>query len=743
VDTAIRAELPRDLVLVGAGHAHVQVLRRWMMKPVPSVRLTLVLDCPEAVYSGMVPGFVAGDYEARELEIDAVPLARRARARIVLARAVGVDPEARRVAVEGRAPLSYDFASLDVGSSVRGLDLPGVVEHALVTRPIRSLVGALEARLAQLPGGDAMPNVCVVGGGAAGVELCFALDARLRAQGRAFRLTLVCDTVEVLPGHGQRFVQRARREAESRGVRVVCRTRVERVGKGELFVEGEREPFPADLVLWATGAAPVALGLDSRLPRNAAGFVRVRDTLEVEGCPGLFAAGDCAGISGFDWVPKAGVYAVREGPVLDANLRRALAGRALRRYRPQTDFLALLNLGDRRALGEKRGCVAAGPAVWRLKDWIDRRFMRRFQVLDAASAPARDFPSAESMGMESMDCGGCAATLGATGLDAALARLGTPPADEGVLVGLARPDDSAALALSGGAVLLATIDGFRAFCDDPWLVGRVAAVNALGDVFAKGGRPRHALALVTVPDESARAGEETLYQVLAGVRAALDPLGVSLVGGHTTRGPELFVGLAVTGDLPAGGDLLSLDGARPGDVLVLTRPLGSGVLLAADMQGLARGAWVRDLHASLVRSNQCAAEVARSSGATASTDVSGFGLAGHLAELLRASGVSARVRLEALAPFPGALELLARGLRSSYHEQNESRRRAIDFAPTASGPRVALLFDPQTAGGLLLALPPERVDAALAALHEAGDPEAVRIGEVTARSEEGFVFSAV
>ena len=269
MDTATRSEPVRDLVLVGAGHAHVQVLRRWMMAPVPAVRLTLVVDRPEAVYSGMVPGFVAGDYEADELEIDAVPLARRARARIVMARALGVDPEARRVEVEGRPPLPYDLASLDVGSTVRGLDRPGVAEHALATRPIRGFVDALEARLARLPGGNAAPDICVVGAGAAGVELCFTLHARLRARGRAFRLTLVCDTAEVLPGHGRRLVQRARREAESCGVRIVCGARAERVGKGELFLEAEREPLAADLVVWAAGAAPVALGLDSRLPRNA------------------------------------------------------------------------------------------------------------------------------------------------------------------------------------------------------------------------------------------------------------------------------------------------------------------------------------------------------------------------------------------------------------------------------------------------------------------------------------------
>src|SRR5215470_5956227 len=137
--------MPRELVLVGGGHAHVQVIRRFAMQPLPGVRLSVVLDRPEAVYSGMVPGFVAGDYAARELAIDVVPLARRAGARVVLAAATGVDPRKRRIALAGRPPLDYDVASVDVGSRVRGLELPGVREHALATRPIHDFVERLDA----------------------------------------------------------------------------------------------------------------------------------------------------------------------------------------------------------------------------------------------------------------------------------------------------------------------------------------------------------------------------------------------------------------------------------------------------------------------------------------------------------------------------------------------------------------------------------------------------------------------
>jgi selenide,water dikinase len=294
-------------------------------------------------------------------------------------------------------------------------------------------------------------------------------------------------------------------------------------------------------------------------------------------------------------------------------------------------------------------------------------------------------------------------------------------------------------------LLLATVDAFRAFTDDPWLVGRVAAVNAASDVFAKGGRPRHALALVTVPERDAARAEETLHQVLAGIRAAFDPLGVSLVGGHTTVGAELFVGLTVLGRLDPEDPPLALAAARPGDRLVLTKPLGTGVVLAADMRGLARGAWVRETQASMLRPNAAAARVVRACGAAACTDVSGFGLAGHAAELARASGLVAELQLRTLPALAGALELLGRGLRSSFHAQNARPAASLALAPAAAGePALELLFDPQTSGGLLFGVAPERAAQALQDLRDAGDAQAAEIGSLRApRADERPVLLRV
>ena len=720
----------RDLVLVGAGHAHVQILRRWMMAPVDGVRLTLIVDRPDAVYSGMVPGFVAGAYQARELEIDAVPLARRAGARLVLSAASGLDPTARRVLVEGRPPIAYDVVSFDVGSSLRGLELPGVAEHALATRPIRRFVDAIDAFLPDPAGGGA-PTVTVVGGGAAGVELAFTLHARMRGRGA---LTLVTDSDTVLPGASAALRRRAERALLERGVRVLPNARVEAVSAKGVSLEGG-SVLPADRVVWATGAAPTPLLPDLGLPLTGKGFLRIRDTLQVVDHDDVFAAGDCAVLDAHAWVPRAGVYAVRQGPVLDANLRARLSATALGTYRPQRDFLSLLTLGEGRALGGKWGIAFEGRGVFRLKDWIDRRFMARFQVLAADGSDAVGFPTPESMGMEEMACGGCAAKVGAGGLARVLARLGPATADPAVRVGLGAPDDAAAFATRSGDVLLATVDGFRAFCDDPWLVGRVATQNAVSDVDATGGTARHALAWVTVPDGP--GAEETLYQVMAGVRQELDARRISLLGGHSTVGPELMVGLAVLGELPPEHAMLAKAGLKPGDRLILTKPLGTGVALAADMQGRLEGRFLRAVHAAMLRGNAAAAGIARAHGAHAMTDVSGFGLAVHLGEMLEASGVGAALAPDRVPVLPGVSDALRRGVRSTFHPQNLAAARRYFGAVDGETPAVALLVDPQTSGGLLIGIDAGRAAALLEALEAAGDTDAREIGEVVSGTAEG------
>ncbi len=732
----------RRLVLVGGGHTHVQVLKAFAMEPPPATELAVVVDRPIAVYSGMVPGFVSGQYRNEELEIDVVPLARRARARVILAPATRIDAAARMVHLAGRPPLPYDVASVDIGSTVAGLGLPGVAEHALATRPINRFVQELDARLetARQRRGSEPMRLVVVGGGAGGVEVAFALRHRLVHAGVHPLIRLVHGGERILPGDPSGRVQRVERAAARAGIEMTCGRKVTAAVSDEVHLDdGTR--LACDVLVWVTGAVGHSFWRDSDLETDARGFVFTRPTLLVDGHDDLFAVGDCATLRAFPRTPKAGVYAVRQGPYLIDNLRAWLQGGSLRHYRPQRDFLALLNLGDGTAIGGKWGRSFEGRWVMRLKDRIDRRFMKKFQVLSYAGGLTRVFRAqpdmAEAMG--EMLCGGCAAKVGQHSLDRVLDRLAAVPADATVVLGVDDRDDVAAVQVPGGDLVVSTIDAFRAFTNDPYLVGRVAVANAVSDVYAKGVIPRHALALVALPqDATPEVQEATLFEVLTGVRAALDALGISLIGGHTMTAPELLVGLTVQATVTDATSLMRKGGLQPGHKLILTKPLGTGVLFHADAFGKARGPWIATALEFMTRPNAGAANVAREQGVAASTDVTGFGLAGHLGEMTRASAVSTRIQLDALPALPGAVPLLALGERSTFHDENARARRGMAIARSvADRPEVELLFDPQTSGGLLLACEPQRAEALVAALHAGGDTEAAIIGEVLPARDDG------
>ena len=732
------------------------------MDPPANVRLLIVLDRPVAAYSGMVPGFVAGDYQLDELEIDVVPLARRAKAGVILSAAHSIDPIRKEISIEGRPAMRYDLASIDVGSTVRGLDLPGVAKHTLATRPIGHFVRAIDQKLDEFKDIDRPLRILVVGGGAAGTELAFTIDARLRRAGLAPSMAVISGDEELLTGTSAQTRRAIRNEASNRGIESIFAKRVLRADPSGVVV-GPAKPdsadqsethLPADLVVWATGAAPISFPAfpeneDSQSPRDGvlsrddAGFLEIRDTLQTVGFDDVFAAGDCARLVNHRWVPRAGVYAVRQGPILERNLRALLDGRSLVRYRPQRDFLSLLYLGQGRALASKWGMARAGTSLFRLKDWIDKRFMVLFQVLDESGAPrpaleqlgAMSSGQTDENGSEDMSCGGCAAKLGAEPLTAALVRLPTARPDETVLLGLDARDDVAATRDESGRTTLHNIDVIRAFCDDPWLLGRVAASNALSDLFAKGGRPRYAQAVIGLPDTEADEAQELLFQVLSGIRATLDEQGVSLLGGHTTIGEELTAGLSVSGDGPEGGLLLRQSGAQDGDDLLFTGRLGTGVVLAADHLGLAKGIWVAACHTAMQDTNEVAGRLAFDLGAHASTDITGFGFAGHLLTLLEQTNLVAEIDKASMPFLPGAEKLWAFGHRSTAHPAN--RDAFLRHIRSASEADEAWLFDPQTSGGLLLAVAADKTRDMVEAFAAAGEPRPMRIGRLAAAGPRG------
>ncbi len=743
------SEVPvlKEIVLVGGGHAHVSVLRMFGMKPVPGVRLTLITRDIHTPYSGMLPGLIAGHYDFDQTHIDLGPLARFAGARLYHGEVDAIDLENRQVQVPGRPPVPYDLLSINIGSRPSAVGVPGVLEHAMPVKPIDRWLerwGALQQRVLA----DKGPfRVAVVGGGAGGVELALSTQHRLatllRERGddpERLHFDLFTEGAEILTNHNPGVRRRFRRVLGERGIGIHEACPVMAVEPEGLRLDGGGF-HAADAVLWVTSAGAPDWPREAGLAVDAQGFVEVDRYLRSVSHPEVFAAGDIVSLP--DPRPKSGVFAVRQGPVLAENLRCAVAERPLTPYRPQKRFLGLISTGDRYAIASRGNWSAEGRWLWTWKDWIDRRFMQRFNELpEMAGEPPlavkgiADAEAIREVSARAMRCGGCGAKVGSTLLSRVVGELPARRHDD-VLVGLDAPDDAAVFEVPPGKVMVQSVDYFRAFIDDPYLFGRIAANHALGDLFAMGAEAQSALAIATVPYGRERIVEQTLSDLMRGALDTLIPTGGVLAGGHSGEGAELAFGLTVNG-LIERERLMRKGGMQPGDQLILSKPIGTGTLFAAQMRGKAKGRWIDSALAAMLVSSRDAARCLHALGATACTDVTGFGLLGHLVEMARASGCDVTLELVAIPVLEGAQETVAAGILSSLQPQNLRLRRAVRNPEAVAGhPRYPLLFDPQTAGGLLASVPADRAEACIQQLQALGYEEAVCIGRVEAAGEEG------
>jgi selenide, water dikinase len=369
----------KRLLLLGGGHSHVEVLRQLGVRPVTGVDITLVSPVRLAPYSGMLPGLIAGHYKHHECHIDLERLARFAGARFLRTLSREVDPARREVVLAEGVMIRYDVLSIDVGSTSAIAGVQGAAENAVAARPVETLLQAWNA-LIERAGANGLGLLAVVGGGAAAVELVLAMQYRLAQlfERNSVRFVLVTDTDRLLIGHNPKVHSAFKHILSERQIEMHFASRIARVEPNVLVtVTGQR--IAADAIVWATGPGPSPRLSETGLALDAAGFIAVNEHLQSISSPAVFAAGDCATIGGYAY-PKSGVYAVRQGPPLAANLRRSLAGAPLVAYRPQRRALALISTGDKYAVASYGPLTFESAWVWRWKDYIDRRFMAKYNV---------------------------------------------------------------------------------------------------------------------------------------------------------------------------------------------------------------------------------------------------------------------------------------------------------------------------------------------------------------------------
>jgi selenide,water dikinase len=368
----------KKLVLLGGGHAHVEVLRQFGLRPMNGVELTLVSPDRHTPYSGMLPGLVAGHYRFDECHIDLEPLGRFAGARFLQASASALDPERRSVTLADGSTIDCDVVSIDVGSTPPAHGIAGAAEHTIPVRPVKDFLAAWDALIVRVRKG-AVRSLAMVGGGAAGVELLLAMQHRLTQLGvpRSLCYMLVTDTSQLLATHARGVRATLTRSLARKNVEVHCATRIACIEAKTLIAENGAR-IAADAIFLATGTAAPSWLASSGLTLNDKKFININKYLQSTKHREVFAAGDCATIAGKVY-PKSGVYAVRQGPPLAENLRRALLGETLTVYDPQPRSLALISTGEQHAIASWGALSFHGNWVWRWKDQIDRKFMAKYR----------------------------------------------------------------------------------------------------------------------------------------------------------------------------------------------------------------------------------------------------------------------------------------------------------------------------------------------------------------------------
>lgn len=706
-----------DLVLIGGGHSHVTVVKQLGMKPLLGIRVTLVSEDTYTPYSGMLPGLIAGHYSFDDCYIDLRKLCQWASVRFIHSAVKCLDPVKKVIVCHQYPSLRYDLLSINTGSQPALNIIHGAVNYGYAVKPVNKFLSHWRQWLDSVAAVNAqqLHRIVVVGGGAAGVEVLLAMHYHLNSNTQInAKFTLVCADEALLASHNGHVQKFFYDHLNALGVKIMTSHKVATATENHLLLD-DGHSLEADFITWAINAGASPWLADSGLACDNHGFVQVDHFLRSVSHTDVFAVGDSAAFTPMP-LPKAGVYAVRQGPVLAHNLVATLNHRVLRPYRPQRHFLSLLTTGERYAVASRGSFFVKGKWVWQWKNFIDRRFMAGFNP-----APMKIETDADAH--ERMRCGGCGAKVSRDILQNVLAQLDIK-GHEDVVSG--QGDDAAIINPPVGRQWVQSVDFFRSFIDDPYLFGRVAANHGLGDIYAMGAKPHSALVTAVIPYSRPSMMQETLLHVMRGALRVLNEEDAALIGGHSGEGSELAFGLTVNGTLEP-GQALTKAGLNHGDSLILTKPLGTGVLLAANMAARCEGRWLDNALSFMLQSNRAAVAVLQEHGVQSCTDVTGFGLLGHLHEMLYASQCGAVLQLDAVPALDGALQCSEQGVQSTLYDANkESSSYPGD---TAQHPVFPLLFDPQTAGGLLAGISAEQTEKCLHALADAGYT-AAKIGVV-------------
>lgn len=672
------------IVLAGAGHANIQCLKMMVMRPLNGVQVILISDSDSAPYSGMLPGYMMGKYSLDEIHFNLWKLTAQAGAMFIKDKIEKIDPVNKLVSFQsGRSPILYDVLSVNIGITPTHIESI-YSQNIIAMKPISHFVQKWDSALEKMRHSDSL-SIAIIGGGPAGIETASALSENIKMMNRSHRLSLFHQGKNLLidmPAKAQRIVEK---NLTNQKIKVELNSKIVRI-ENDCLIFNEEKSEKFDLIFLATHAQAPIVFKNSGLKTNAQGFLSVSSKLQSEEFPEIFAAGDCIDFSSHP-LPKAGVFAVRQGMILSNNVRqfaRFKRDARLLDYIPQKNFLKLIHIDGKKILASRGSFASAKAIYWPWKKWIDQRFMNRFGDLPFT------MPEMVRKHEEVNTCGGCGAKVSNALLSEVIALLKLDYSNE-----LPKTVEDCYPVNDQSPHQLVSVDGLRAFLQDPFFFGSISALHALSDLWASGAKPHSLVVSVGLAHRDTALQRNFLIQVMSGILNVCKKHQIILANAHTFENAEDHLSITVIGKQTQ--KLIRKTGNKAGNVLLMSKQLGTGIGLHSVMKAAIGFSDISLLLSSLLTENKL--EDSQLACIDSGTDITGFGLIGHLIELIKGQRISLEVDTGKVKLLPFAERLLAEGNRSFLIDKNKKA-----FQTYCHGQFSEVFYDPQTNGPLVVSI---------------------------------------
>ena len=678
----IENNITKQLILIGGGHANVQVLKKLCRNNIKGLHTILISENFEATYSGMTPGFIHEDFSKEEISIDLQRLCFNAGATFIRDKVIKLDTNHRELQLQNLPPVNYDLLSINTGSisNTKKINIENSSKCFFV-KPISSLVKNL-SKIDQIVK-NKKNKIVIVGGGVASYELAFSLKRRYEIP---LEITILGKKILNEKNLNKKTKNSLKKIAENLSIREYAGEVISISEKYLTLNNGDK--IDCDISLVSTGASIETWLLESNLIKDEKGFIKVNNNLLSINEKNVFVTGDACNIENKP-KPKSGVMAVRHGEILKENIFFKLTGKSLIKFKPQKNWLYLIGTYKNYALLNYFFLSFHSRWCWKLKVWIDKNFIKKFKFTNIQMTK-RNF-ELENFENTKMYCQGCGSKVSKNTLINYIKKT-----TENTYL------RDSSIVNNKSLKILQTIDHIKLFSSlNPFDFGKISFLHSQNDILAAGGEVKSLSVSLSVPFSENFVEKFYLEYFMEGIKFEAEKNDCVISSGHSYQSQEPGITLTLNGEIESN---VSKNSAKEGDLIYLSKPLGTGYLIAAYFNNseILSGSDFKKILDNLKKSNFFAANSAIESGSQTMTDISGFGLSSHLIDICLSSNLSSELTLSHEILINPNIELLKMFQSTGFRNNHISSREYINISE--NHPLKNILFDPQTNGPMLIAI---------------------------------------